>query len=378
VSRLEKVGVRASDQILETVGRPGLGKTKRDRVVRIGRCQHCGDLLEACPCLAHAEIRHRAEQLVAAVAHDHIVGTDIRAKGLAEEPQQRVARQMTLIVVDLFEAVDVDESKHEPGARAVRTLELTRQFLKTKLSRPRARQFVRRRELQVVCRSRAVPTRLGAFTGCLLPIGGRPCPVVGGLGAIGSSPCPIALGAQKNVLPTRVRVVLQIVQTSQRITTFRATITKLGGPITLRPRSQPRRGTLSAHHRHGVTVPTRPLPRQSASVVCDRVATRREIIVGGVLILICASLITLTRRLIVIRPRLILITRRLVAITRPLVAIGQRTVTHRISRTGLQLGAAGRAPRNRCRFAAGWTLHNLRHDPPIPERPPGEIPMVAA
>src|SRR5436190_1093701 len=202
----------------------------------------------------------------------------------------------------------------------------------------------------------AVPTRLGAFTGCLFPV---------------------ALGAQKNVLPTRVRVVLQIVQTSQRITTLRATITKLGGPITIRPRSQPRRGTLSADHRHGVTVPTRALPRQSAPVVGDRVATGREIIVGSVLILIRASLIALTRSLVVIRPGLILITRRLVAITRRLVAITRPLVTHLINRTGQELGAAG-APRTPCRFAAGWTLHNLRHDPPIPERPLGEIRMVAA
>src|SRR6266487_1899018 len=264
---------------------------------------------------------------------------------------------MTLTVVDRFEAIDVDECRSEPGARAVRTLELTRHFLKTELARPRARQFVRRRELQAVCRFGAVPTRLGAFTGCLFPV---------------------ALGAQKNVLPTRVRVVLQIVQTSQRITTLRATITKLGGPITIRPRCQPRRGTLSAHPRHGVTVPTRPLPRQSASAVGDRVATRREIIVGSVLILIRASLIALTRRLIVVRPRLILIARRLVAITRPLLTITQRAVTHLIKRTARELGAAGRTPRNPCRFAAGWTLHNLRHDPPIPERALGEIPMVAA
>src|SRR5207248_10055113 len=135
----------------------------------------------------------------------------MRAKGLAEEPQQRVARQMTLTVVDRFEAVDVDECKHEPGARAMRTLELTRHFLKTELARPRSRQFVRRRELQVVCRFGAVPTRLGAFTGCLFPIGCRPCPVVGCLGAIGRCPRSVALGAQKNVLPTRLRVVLQSV-----------------------------------------------------------------------------------------------------------------------------------------------------------------------
>src|SRR6266576_1220736 len=274
---------------------------------------------------------------------------------------------MTLTVVDRFEAIDVDECKHEPGARAVRTLELARHFLKTELARPRARQFVRRRELQAVCRFGAVPTRLGAFTGRVFPVGGRPCPVVGCLGAIGRRPCPITFGAQKNVLPTRVRVVLEIVQTSQRITTLRATITKLGGPITIRPRSQPRRGTLSAHPRHGVTVPTRPLPRQSASLVADRVATGREIIVGSVLILIRASLITLTRSLVMIRPSLILITRRLVAITRPLLTITQRAVTHLINRTRRQHGPAGRAPRNPCRLAAGRTLPNLRpHPSPLP------------
>src|SRR5206468_7855774 len=104
----------------------------------------------------------------------------------------------------------------------------------------------------------------------------------------------------------------QIVQTSQRITTLRAPITKLGSPITIRPRSQPRRRTLSAHHRHRVTVPTRPLPRQSAPLVGDRVATGREIIVGSVLILIRASLIALTRSLLVFRPSLTPTTRRLV------------------------------------------------------------------
>jgi hypothetical protein len=71
--------------------------------------------------------------------------------------------------------------------------------------------------------------------------------------AVGRRSCPVALGAHKNVLSTRVRIVLQIVQTSQRVTTLRTTITKLGGPITIRRRCQPCRGTLSAHHRHRVT-----------------------------------------------------------------------------------------------------------------------------
>jgi hypothetical protein len=246
----------------------------------------------------------------------------------------------------------------------VGTLELTRHFLETEPAREGARQLVRRRELQAVCRFRAVPKRLGAFTGCLCPVGGRPCPVVGCFGAISRRPSPVAFGPQKNVLPTRLGVVLQIVQTSQSVTTLCATITKLGSSITARRRFQPRRGTLGANHRHGLTVPTRALPRQSAPVVGDRVATGREIIVGSELILIRAALIALTRSLVVIRPRLILITRRLIAITRLVVAIALGAVTHLIDRTGRELGAAGRTTRNVGQLAAGWALHNLCHHPP--------------
>src|SRR5439155_19405552 len=133
------------------------------------------------------------------------------------------------------------EREHERGARAMCTLELARHLLEAELARPRARQLVRRRELHGVCGFGAVPDRLSAFTGCLFPVGGRPRTVVGCLVPIGRRPRSIALGPQQNVLPTRVRVLLQIVQPSQRITTLRATITKRGSPITIIRASQPRR-----------------------------------------------------------------------------------------------------------------------------------------
>jgi hypothetical protein len=133
-----------------------------------------------------------------------------------------------------------------------------------------------------------------------LPVGGRPDTVVGRLGPIGRRSLSIALRSQHNVLPARVRVVLQIVQTSERITTRRATITERGSPVTILCRSQPRRGTLVAQPRHGVTVATRALPRPSAPVIGDRVATGSEIIVGGVLILIRASLVALAPGLVAI------------------------------------------------------------------------------
>src|SRR5207247_663428 len=268
-----------------------------------------------------AEVRHRTDDLVTAVAHDDVVGADIRAKGLTDVSKQRVAGQMALTVVDLFEAIDVDEREHERGARAMRTLELARHFLEPEPARPSTGQFVRRSKRQIVWRFRAVPERLSAFTARLFAIGGGAGTVVGCLRPVGRRPRPVPPRPRQDVLAARVRVVLQIVQTSQRITPRRAAITKRGRPITLLRRSQSRRGALIAYCRYGGTVATRPLPCQSAPVIGDPVATGREIIVCSVLILIRASLIARTRGLVVVRPRLILITRRLVVVQARLILV---------------------------------------------------------
>jgi hypothetical protein len=50
------------------------------------------------------------------------------------------------------------------------------------------------------------------------------------------------------------------VQTSELITTSRATITKHGSSIALLRRSQPRRSTLLTYGRHDGTVASGPLP----------------------------------------------------------------------------------------------------------------------
>jgi len=65
-----------------------------------------------------------AEELVSAVAYDHVVGSDVRAKGLTDELRPFVAGQMALTVVDLFEARRRRESEHKQGTGALRTLGL--------------------------------------------------------------------------------------------------------------------------------------------------------------------------------------------------------------------------------------------------------------
>jgi hypothetical protein len=200
-------------------------------------------------------------------------------------------------------------------------LELAGHLLKAEPARPRTRQFIGGGELQVVCSIGPVLERVIAFTGCVLPVGGRPDAVVGCFGPIGRRSRPVTSRPPQNVLPTRVVVVLQIVQTSKLITAGRATITKRRIPIAVLRRSQPRHGTLFAYGRHDGAVTSGAFARQCAPAMDGPVTAGREIIVGSVLILGRASLIAFTGALVVIRPRLILITRGLVPIRRRLILV---------------------------------------------------------
>ena len=123
-------------------------------------------------------------------------------------------------------------------------LELAGRLLEAEPARPRTRQFIGDGDLQVVCSFRPVPERLSAFMGCVLPVGGRPDTVVGCLGPIGRCSRPVTPRPPQNVFPTRVVVVLQIVQTSKLITAGRATIAKRRIQIAVIRRSQPRRCAL--------------------------------------------------------------------------------------------------------------------------------------
>jgi hypothetical protein len=107
---LEQVCVGAGDQPLESVGGSGFGQADRDRMLGIGSREYCSDPFEARPGFGRAEVRHRTEELVTAVADDHVVGANVRAQRLTEELQQGVAGQMALAVIELFEP-DLDASR---------------------------------------------------------------------------------------------------------------------------------------------------------------------------------------------------------------------------------------------------------------------------
>jgi hypothetical protein len=234
------------DQFLESVGGFMLCETEGDRVSLVGRCQCRGDRVHTLFGSSPGEVGHCTEEFVSPVAHGHVVGSDIRSHGLADEAQESVAGWVVLSVVDLFETVDVDEGEHEPAAHPAGALDFADHLNKAELSRPRARYVVGRGKFEIVSVFGARTARLGALTSRLLPVGGGPGAVVSCLGPISRRSHAVALGPQKNVLPARLGVMLQVVETSQAIATLGATITKLGRPITILRGQQPRRRGLVA------------------------------------------------------------------------------------------------------------------------------------
>src|SRR5207247_2607985 len=125
---------------------------------------------------------------------------------------------------------------------------------KAEPARPRARQFVGRGELQLPCELRALHDVGKPFTSRLLAIGSCPHTVVGSLRSIGCCPRPVAHRPHQDVLPTRIRIVVEVVQPAELVTTLGTTITKRRSPVAFVRRSQPRGSTLVADRRYGGTV----------------------------------------------------------------------------------------------------------------------------
>src|SRR5205085_1605271 len=207
-----------------------------------------------------------------------------RAKGLTDEPQQRVAGQMALSVVDLFETVDVDERDHERGAGAMCALELARNLLEPEPASPRAGQFVGRREPQVVCGFHPVPQRR--------------CTLVAHCGHGGPVATRSLTRQSAPVIGTPVATGREIIVSSVLILIRASLIARTRGLVVIRPR----------------------------------------------LILITHRLVGIRPRLILLMPRLIAISRRVITdltdATRQELGSTRRTARNRAN------FAAGRAPHN--------------------------------
>ena len=77
------MGVGAGDQVVEVVGWLGFGEAVGDGVVGVDCCEGGGDGLEAVFGGLGGGVGHGADEFVAAVADEQVVGADVGAECLA-------------------------------------------------------------------------------------------------------------------------------------------------------------------------------------------------------------------------------------------------------------------------------------------------------
>jgi hypothetical protein len=160
-------------------------------------------------------------------------------------------------------------------------------------------------------------------------------------------------------LARRKRVVFEVVQPGEMITTLCASVAKLGRSIAALRSLASRGSCFVTQRRHEVTILGRPLARTDAPVVGESVSAGREVVVGRVLIFIRAHLIAFARRLIVVRPRLIVVRRRLIETGQTLITLARRvndvSVRGRRDAVTRKLGTAPCAHERTRRFATHST-----------------------
>lgn len=147
---------------------------------------------------ANVGVRECAYELIAAEAHDQIVGAQAGSKGVGDGGEQGVSGEVTLGVVDLLESVDVDEGEDETLAAAVCSVYLSLQLLDPGTSSPDVCQLIDLRRFSIPCGLRAFVCGLGelalglrAFLAGSGAIGSRSGAVGGCCGAIGRRPLTI-------------------------------------------------------------------------------------------------------------------------------------------------------------------------------------------
>ena len=136
------------------------------------------------------------------------------ADHFADQGEELVAGQMSVVVVDLLETVDVDEHQREGALRAMRAGELVGELLEAEPPRPRSRQLVGRSQLEA-CRC-LVPHALsfGPLARCLFTIGCGRRPLARRRLSVGARLGSLSLRPPQRLLGAVVRPVVSILHSS--------------------------------------------------------------------------------------------------------------------------------------------------------------------
>ncbi len=233
----QQIGVCAVDEIFRRVAVIELCEADRDRAAAAAAGQSTGHVGKTLPDLAEIGIRQRAHELVAAVAHHQVVGAQARSQGVSDGEQQRIARHVTIGVVDLLQAIHIDEGDHELGVCAARAVHLALKLLHPSAASADVRQLIDLRGrtvdrgLSTISRGQGALLRgLRSFLSRARTIIGRSCTIGRSTSTIIGGPLTIAGLAEG---PVPLWLALRLQGRPRMITRRLASVSHLRDPIAL-------------------------------------------------------------------------------------------------------------------------------------------------
>jgi hypothetical protein len=108
-----------------------------------------GHLAKAPADLLKRRIRQRTNELIAAEAHDQVIGAQAGSQRIGGSDQQSISGEVIHHVVDLLQAVDIDKRDYKPFANSASTLQLTLELFHTRSAPSDMRQLIDLRRLAV-------------------------------------------------------------------------------------------------------------------------------------------------------------------------------------------------------------------------------------
>jgi hypothetical protein len=321
----QEIDIRPTDEILDAIAIDELCEANGDGARGWTGPQKPGHLAKAPANLLKRGIRQRTNELIAAEAHDQVIGAQAGSERVGDRDQQRIAREVTLGVVDLLQTVDIDERDHKPFARSASALALTLELFHTRPAPSNMGQLIDLGRLAVKRGLNPVARRHRTITRGLLAFRGRPETICRCIGAIVRSPPAITRDPQQLLSRHRTS------RSSRTITRPNTLVSPLGYPIARRGYTSALPGRDIPRGRHIQTSTSLPVSQLSrvltsrADLTTNLLAgSRRRFLIAGRLILIRGQLITIGGRLILIRGRLIPIGRRLITVRYRLIFLGSR------------------------------------------------------
>ncbi len=320
----QQIGVCTLDEILRRVAVVELCEANRDRAAALATGQCAGHVGKALTDLSEIGIRQRAHELVAAVAHHQVVGAQARSQGVSDGEQQRIARHVTIGVVDLLQAIHIDEGDHELCVRAACAVDLPLKLFHPSAAPADVSQLIDLRSrtvdrsLSAISRGQGALTRgLRSFIGRARTIVGRSRTIGRGASTIVGGPPTIA-GLAEGPLPMLLAPRLQgrprtIARRLASVSHLRDPIALGGHLIALIRCDLPRYPSSQTRVRLLVAQVHRMLPMQ-ASRPANLLVGRERFQVAGGLILLRSALVGVRGRLVAVGIGLIAVGGRLVAV----------------------------------------------------------------